>query len=71
MKQVKIKDCWLVLIVLCLVVIDVLILGSYTATEWSRGELGVKTIPNKENIEDIIGVKMYVVCILAACMPYL
>ena len=54
-----IKDHWLVLFVICLAVIDVLILGSYTATEWSRDQLGVKKIPNKENLEDVIGVKVY------------
>ena len=58
-KQVVVKDHWLVLFVIGLAVIDVLILGSYTATEWSRDQLGVKSVPNKENPQDVIGVKVY------------
>ena len=54
----------LALIVLCLVVIDILILGSYTAAKGSKGELGVKEIANKENREEIMGVRyaFYVKC---------
>ena len=51
-----IKDYALALVVLCLVIIDIVILGSYTAVEGVRGHLGVKLISNKENLEDIIGV---------------
>ena len=47
----------LALFVLCLVVIDIIILGSYSAVEGSRGQLGVRNITNKENLEDVIGVK--------------
>ena len=54
-----VKDHWLVLFVIGLAVIDVFILGSYTATEWSRDQLGVTEVPNKENPQDVIGVKVY------------
>ena len=54
--QLVIKDYVLALFVLCLVVIDILILGSYTAIEGSRDSLGVRLTSNKENIDDTIGV---------------
>lgn len=47
----------MVLFVVCLVVIDIVILGVYTLTELVRGQLGVELIPNRENREDIIGVR--------------
>lgn len=54
--QIIIKDYALALFVLCLVVIDVAILGIFTTVEGRRGELGVKKTSNKENMEDTIGV---------------
>ena len=54
--QIIIKDYALALFVLCLVVIDVAILGIFTTVEGTRGELGVKKTSNKENMEDTIGV---------------
>ena len=53
-----IKDYALVLFVLCLVVVDILILGSYTSVEFHRSELGVRRTSNKENMEDTVGVSM-------------
>ena len=44
------------LFVLCLVVIDVVILGVYTVTEGLRGNLGVKLTPNRELPEESVGV---------------
>ena len=46
----------MVLFVLSLVVIDVVILGVYTLTEMTKGDLGVKLTPNREMPEEIIGV---------------
>ena len=51
-----VKDYTLALFVAFLVVIDVLILGSYTLAEHERGEIGVKRTSNKEHMEDTIGV---------------
>lgn len=48
----------LILFVLCLVVIDVFILGSYTAIEGCKGQLGVRKISNKENLEETMGVNI-------------
>lgn len=56
--QLVIKDYMLALFVLCLVVIDIFILGSYTAIEGHRGQLGVRNTTSKENLEDTIGVKI-------------
>ena len=54
--QLVIKDYMLALFVLCLVVIDIFILGLYTAIEGHRGQLGVRNTTSKENLEDTIGV---------------
>ena len=45
------------LFVLCLVIIDVFILGTYTINEGAEGNLGVKLIPNREMHEETIGVR--------------
>ena len=50
------KDYIMALFVLCLVVIDVVILGTYTLVEGLRGNLGVKLVPNTENPKEIVGV---------------
>ena len=47
----------LAMFVLCLVVVDVLILVSYTAIEGCKSELGVMEIPNQENLEETMGVR--------------
>ena len=44
------------LCVLCLVIIDLIILGVYTMIEAIRGNLGVKRIANREMPEETIGV---------------
>ena len=46
----------MVLFVLCLVVIDVVILGVYTLTEGLRGNLGVRLTTNRELPEESVGV---------------
>ena len=59
-SQPLLKDYALTLFVLCLVVIDVFILGIYTVTEGLKGNLGVKLTPNREMNEETIGVKYIV-----------
>ena len=44
------------LFVLCLVVIDVAILGVYTLIEGLKGNLGVKLIMNRELPRETVGV---------------
>ena len=66
-----IKDYVLALLVLCLVVIDLIILGSYTAIEGIRDQLGVKLTANKENREDITGVIRYYIHMHVATCPVL
>ena len=44
------------LFVLCLVVIDLVILGAYTLVEGVRGNLGVKLTANRELSEETFGV---------------
>ena len=53
--------------VLCLVVIDVFILGLYMLVEGARGQLHVRRIKNRENPEDIIGVSGFLrkICSIA------
>ena len=50
------KDYVMALLVLCLVVIDLVILGVYTLTEGLRGNLGVKLTSNREMPNETIGV---------------
>ena len=50
------RDWHLALAVLCLVVIDILILGLYMLVEGVRGQLGVEKIINRANSESITGV---------------
>ena len=52
-----IRDSGLALCVLGLIVIDLFILTTYTATEGAKGELGVERISNTENPDDVIGVR--------------
>ena len=47
------------LFVLCLVIIDVFILGIYTVNEGAKGNLGVKLISNRELPEETIGVTIH------------
>ena len=56
-KGFVIRDSGLALCVLGLIVIDLFILTTYTATEEAKGELGVERISNRENPQDIIGVR--------------
>ena len=49
----------MVLGVLCLVVIDLVILGAYTLVEGVRGNLGVKLTSNREFPEETIGVSCF------------
>ena len=51
-----IKDWMLALGVLLLVVIDLIVLITYTAVEGARGNLSAQRVTNRENPEDIIGV---------------
>ena len=51
-----IKDWMLALGVLLLVVIDLIVLITYTAVEGARGNLSAKRVPNRENPEDMVGV---------------
>ena len=51
-----IKDWMLALGVLLLVVIDLIVLITYTAVEGARGNLSTQRVTNRENPEDIIGV---------------
>ena len=44
------------LFVLCLAIIDIVILLTYTVTEAVRDNLGVKLISNREMSEETIGV---------------
>ena len=46
------------LFVLCLVVIDIVILGGYTVGEAVRGNLGVRETPNREEPQVILGVSV-------------
>ena len=46
----------LALSVLLLVVIDLIILSTYTAVEGARGNLSAQRVTNRENPEDITGV---------------
>ena len=46
----------MVLLVLCLTIIDLVILGLYTAVEAVRDNLGVKLTSNRELPEEMIGV---------------
>ena len=43
--------------VLIFVVIDLIILITYTAVEGARGNLSAQRVPNRESPEDISGVK--------------
>ena len=52
------RDYVMALFVLCLVVIDVVILGVYTLTEGLRGNLGVRLTTNRELPEEILGVSI-------------
>jgi len=45
--------------VLCLVVIDISILGLYMLVEGVRGQLEVQRVMNREKPEDIIGVSKF------------
>ena len=55
-RQPALKDHLMALFVLCLVVIDLVILGVYTLTEGLRGNLGVKLVSNREMPNEAIGV---------------
>ena len=50
------RDCLMALFVLCLAIIDIVILLTYTVTEAVRDNLGVKLISNREMPEETIGV---------------
>ena len=56
MQQSFLKDYAMVLFVLCLVVMDLVILGVYTLTEGLRDNLGVKLTTNQELSEETFGV---------------
>ena len=56
-QQQWLRDYRLALFVLCLVIIDLLILGVYTLIEGISGNLGVKLTTNRENPEETIGVR--------------
>ena len=51
-----IHDWHLAVAVLCLVTIDVLILGVFLLVEGVRGRLTTRLIPNRERPREIIGV---------------
>ena len=50
------RDYLMVLFVLCLAIIDLVILLTYTVTEAVRDNLGVKLTSNREMPEETIGV---------------
>ena len=53
LKLQAIQDWMLALGVLLLVVIDLIILITYTAVEGARGNLSAQRVPNRENPQDI------------------
>ena len=55
------KDWMLVLVVGALILIDITILLVYTAVEGYRGNLVAIQMPNRENMEDIEGVRMNII----------
>lgn len=55
------KDRMLAMGVAFLVIIDVVILTTYSIVEGIRDQLASKRVPNKENTEDIIGVSIFTV----------
>ena len=57
--QSWLQDHVMVLGVLCLVVIDLAILGAYSLVEGVRGNLGVKLTSNREFPEETIGVSWF------------
>ena len=69
-----IKDWMLALGVLLLVVIDLIVLITYTAVEGARGNLSAKRVPNRENPEDMVGVSTcihvrYIIIYIHVVMP--
>lgn len=52
-----ISNWMLALGVLVMVRIDLIILITYTAVEGTRGNLSAQRVPNRENPEDVSGVK--------------
>lgn len=67
-QQTLLQDQYLALFVLCLVIIDLIILGMYTVIESIRGNLGVKTISNREMPEETIGVCFIFIRVSVDCM---
>ena len=57
--QSLLQDYSMALFVLCLVVIDIVILGVYTVAEAVRGNLGVRDTPNREQPQVTPGVSMF------------
>ena len=54
--QSRLQDHVMILGVVCLVLIDLAILGIYTLVEGVRSNLDVKRIPNREFSQETIGV---------------
>ena len=51
-----VSNWMLALCVLLLVIIDLIILITYTAVEGARGNLSAQRVPNRENSRDVSGV---------------
>ena len=51
-----VSNWMLALFVLLLVIIDLIILITYTAVEGVRGNLSAQRVPNRENSRDVSGV---------------
>ena len=71
--QSRLQDHVMVLGVLCLVLIDLAILGTYTLVEGLRGNLGVERITNREFPEETIGVShvLYTLCFVFRVREYM